>query len=266
MTKRIKAPALMRAVPFSDKKLRLPAYVSPKLDGVRCVTNGHVFFSKNGNAFPHENVGHLQPLSCKPFDTWFDGELIVPGRPVNEIVSIVKRAGHERSRELEFHVFDVLTDGPFASRLGIIHRAFFPKGWRKVHTRRVTTRKELDCYEADMRTQQAEGIIIRTTNGVYAAGNSNDILKLKFEHEAEYEIVGYKEGKGKDAKTPVFICKMENAREFPVRPTGTDIERRAMWRVRSTLIGQKLTVRHLGFTAKNKVPFQPRGIAIRNYE
>lgn len=286
MTKRIKPPALMRAVTLTDKKLRLPAYVSPKLDGVRAVTNGHDWFSRNGNAFPHENTGHMMIKSCKPLDYWYDGELIAVKRcpshvmcgmercagecgvlPVNEIVSIVKRAGHEHSHCLQFHVFDVLMpDAPFAKRLGHIHRTIFPQGWHKVHTRRVTQLKELDTYRTDMRQQGAEGIIVRTTNGVYKAGNSNDLLKEKFENEAEYEIVGYKEGKGKDAKTPVFICTMENGREFPVRPTGTDEERRAMWRRRIALVGCKLTVRHLGFTAKNKVPFQPRGIVIRNYE
>jgi DNA ligase-1 len=262
----MKPPVPMRAVTFTEKKLVLPAYCQPKLDGVRCVTDGLRFFSRNGNEF--FNTEHLQVASIARSKLWFDGELIVPGLKLGDIVSIVKREGHPDVERLEYHAFDVIdTELMFAKRLGVLRQELCRTSrWREVRTQRITHRKELTCFHTEIGERGGEGTIIRNPRGLYTAGPSNDLMKWKFVTDAEFEILDYKEGKGKDKGTPVFQCgKSQGKVRFWVRPIGSTELRKRMWKDRDDLLGCMMTVRYAGFT-NDGIPFHPRGIAVRNYE
>lgn len=252
----------MGASTYHERRLVLPCYVQPKLDGVRCITNGKQFFSRNGNEFgPYR---HLQLR--RQLDYWVDGELYIPGRVLGGIVSVVKRRGHVEQGILEFHAFDIvdMMGAPFKQRLAELRQVLkWSPRWKEVRTDYITSSRQLHDYHKIIGADGGEGTIIRDPNALYGEG----LWKWKFEQDAEFEIVDVKEGKGKDKGTPIFQCKMKKQRTFWVRPMGSMELRRAMWRDRRHIVRDrtKITVRFAGYTADG-IPFHPRGLVLRNYE
>jgi len=63
----------------------------------------------------------------------------------------------------------------------------------------------LEYYNATI-TDGYEGIMLRIANGEYESTRSSNLIKIKPLISYEYECVGYKFGKGKDADIPVIEC------------------------------------------------------------
>jgi ATP-dependent DNA ligase len=113
-----------------------------------------------------------------------------------------------------------------------------------------------------------EGAMIRTAAGLYVPKRTNDLLKYKPLKTDEFKIVGTKEAKGKDKRTPVFICATKRgseAKTFNARPMGTMSQRKAMWYDRAQLIGKKLIVEYQ-YIMKSGRPRHPRAVVLRDYE
>ena len=92
------------------------------------------------------------------------------------------------------------------------------------------------------------------------------MLKLKSFKDDEFEIVGFKEGKGNDKNTIIFTCKIKNSsKTFEVRPRGTRDERTKMFDNGNSYIGKKMTVKYFELTDEG-IPRFPVGVAVRDYE
>lgn len=260
----------------NEHRVEYPCFVQPKLDGVRCVTDGQRFWSRNGKRFPDKNLEHLK--LPKRLNVLVDGELMVPGALFEESISALKHASDDdrgASRKLRFHVFDVVNEDPFRDRLmmslHVMKRAQLTGAkWLAVPTLSVRNRKALEAFSKRMLKHGHEGAMVRNAFGLYESKRSYSILKLKPLLDAEYPVVGVKEGKGKDKGTPIFICSVSRHRSgteqlFRVRPKGTMKQRRAMWRDRKKCIGKKLTVEFQNLT-KYGVPRFPRAKVFRDYE
>ncbi len=264
--------------PDAPKHIVFPCYVQPKLDGVRCVTDGRRFWSRAGHLFPEENVAHLQATKLWPGvvdDELVDGELIIPGLKLNEIVSVVKRRNHPDRAQLEFHVFDVTAPLFFSQRRNIVlslftspaTRRLVPSSWFMVQTIHVADRNMLDKMHRQFRYNGGEGSIIRNAKGIYVSKRSKDIQKWKPTQDAEFEIVEVLEAQGKDQGTPVFVCRTAAGNTFRVRPMGDTASRTRLWRHRKRLVGKFLTVEYQELTTgARSVPREPRGKTIRDYE
>ena len=269
-----RAPMLAHEFIGRESQIQYPCYVQPKLDGVRCITDGQRFWSRNGKLFPQGNFKHLRQ---HPFPFLVDGELSLYGGQYDfeDIVSIVKRAGHPRAKDLMFCAFDVMTDKPFVARKNQLQQLF--QDWafrvRDDHWQRVTTKKVNNII--GLQDQHLlyldfgnEGTMIRSAFGLYVPKRTIDLLKWKPLKSEEFEIVEVIEANGKDAGTPVFVCiagpKNVDAR-FKARPMGTEKQRRKMWRERKKLIGKMLTVEFQNYT-KYGVPRFPRAKVLRDYE
>lgn len=268
---RFQRPMLAKDYEGHEGTIVYPCYVQPKLDGIRCITNGQTFWSRNGKVFPRQNFKHLQ--TRLPFPFLLDGELSLPGgvQDFEDIVSVVKRVGHANSAHIHFNAFDVITEEPYAARRTQLKLVFerhllkiIAKNWQRVDTRLVKTHDELTQHYARFLERGYEGMMIRSVFGLYTPSRSLELLKYKPLKEAEFSIVRVKEAKGKDAGTPVFICEA-NGSEFAARPMGSLQARRRMWRDRKKLIGQQLTVEFQNWT-KYGVPRFPRAKVLRDYE
>ena len=94
---------------------------------------------------------------------------------------------------------------------------------------------------------------------------------MKSMMDKEFPIVDFKEGKGQDIGTVIWICSINDAAaaspnmEFSVRPRGTRDERKVWFENAGTFIGKMLTVRFQEWS-KDGIPRFPVGIAIRDYE
>jgi len=111
-----------------------------------------------------------------------------------------------------------------------------------------------------------EGAMLKNANGIYIMQyNSKDIEKMKDFDDAEFEIIGGKEGAGLDEGCIIYRCITDDGLEFDVRPRGTVGDRRKWFGELDSAIGEPLTVRFPERT-ESGIPAQPVGLVVRDYE
>lgn len=236
-------------------------WLSPKLDGVRAIwlPGTNKFQSRKGVVY---NVPHLEEAMSKS-TTILDGELYIHGMPLNKIVSAVKRP-KPLSAELEFRVFDEVSDHPFRERAHAYHRqvklldhelinAVPQEAWALEGIK--------TCHDAFVQDGY-EGVMIRRNSAMgYEAGiRSSNLYKYKEFMEDEFEIVDVKRDKQGQG---VMICKIKK-QTFDCRCRGTDAVRYHQAEHPDRCIGKMLTVRYFTLTEYGK-PQYPVGIIIRDY-
>ena len=89
-------------------------------------------------------------------------------------------------------------------------------------------------------------------------------LKRPLEDE-EFNIIGGKDGTGRETGMVIFKCLSKNGLEFDVRPMGSQEYRTKMYDNLQSYIGKQLTVRFQGLTDDGRPRF-PVGVAVRDYE
>lgn len=269
----------MLAQDFEKRKKKdavYPGDVQPKLDGVRCLARwgdkGVELVSRNGKPYncPHI-VKELETFLHK--DTVLDGELYVHGVGFQTVSSWIKKLRPETSKVL-YNIYDAPEvqgkddmDWDHRSQVLVLLEAYAAtlklKHIRFVPTIRVKNEKEV--YEHQIRFVQDgyEGAIFRNLDGLYQYGyRSNDLLKVKTFDDAEFEIVGYSEGIGKDKGTVIWKCKTRNGELFNCRPNGEYEKRKEKFENGHDYIGQMLKVKYFGMTDDN-VPRFPIGLGFR---
>jgi DNA ligase-1 len=119
---------------------------------------------------------------------------------------------------------------------------------------------------------------------MYRVGvRSTDLQKYKEFEDAEYRVVGFKEGDGLEKGCVIWICETSLApqetraspnevrlatgksQNFAVRPRGTHEARAALMAEADRYVGQMLTVRYQELTTDG-IPRFPVGITFRDYE
>lgn len=265
----------MLAQSFEKRKhnIKYPAYVQPKLNGVRClakkVSNTKiVYMSRKGKEY--NTLEHLTPTLLKIMKVGqiLDGEIYVHGMNFQSIVRLVKKLRPE-SKNLEYHVYDVADPQMnFCNRnteLNMILDHDLPK-IVNVHTKYVYS--ENDVYNAhdEFVRQGYEGVIIRNRGGFYRFDNrSADLQKYKQFEDAEFEIIGGESGTGLHDGCVIFTVKTKKNQTFNVYPRGTLESRKEMFRNLKKYIGKQLTVRYQELS-EDGIPIFPVGIEVRDYE
>lgn len=274
-------PMLAHSYAEQGHKITYPAYVQPKLDGIRCIA-----ILKDGKCTlwtrtrkPITGVPHIARAIEKAIppgqDVTFDGELYNHDFKANfeKIVSFVRQEtpapGHE---VVQYHVYDMVepesTFHQRAIRLRYLKSDWFPNHEVvKVETVLVGDEAEAMVHFEFWRQQGYEGAMIRNSEGKYVNKRSYDLLKMKEFDDAEFDIIGVEEGRGKlSGHAGAFKCKDSRGVEFLAKMAGDTVrlkdyfENEALWQ------GKKLTVKYQGLTGANGVPRFPVGIAIRDYE
>jgi len=260
----------MLAQDFKSKKhkIQFPCYGQPKLDGVRCLYNPALgFWSRQGKPFTAVNLDHLRWDAIEYIT--LDGELILPPPyTFQQTVSAIKKQ-NELTPLLEYHVFDMVTEGPFRSRyhsLKMIHIHQVINKTSKVTLVETVSLQDMSSVEGMLQTyltEGYEGLILRNASGEYEIGQrSNDLQKFKEFQDSEYQIVGVMDGVGKEKGAAIFACHTSEGRVFHVRPAGDYESRRQMFTNRDQYVGQWLNVRFQNMTDDN-VPRFPVGRGIR---
>ena len=91
---------------------------------------------------------------------------------------------------------------------------------------------------------------------------SYDLQKYKEFQDAEFEIIGFHEGKGDEKGLVIWDCKTKTNKHFAVRPRGTREYRAKLFEEADKYIGKKLTVMFQEYTG-DLIPRFPVGKAIR---
>ena len=273
----------MLAHKYNPDKADYPAYIQPKLDGVRCLFTAKGAFSRTGKQFM--NLRHIEVLLESFFaanpNAVLDGELYNHELKddFEKIISLVRKtkptAAHrqEAAELVQYHVYDVpsMTIAGYSSRLSYLTSQVYSKiTWPVMH---VETKVVLDYDEAVKQHKKYlklgyEGSIYRSFDGKYKGTRSWDLMKFKDFDDAEATIVGYEMGKGKRTGTlGKFIMQDDEGVTFGCPPgKGYDYNDLAdMANNITRYIGERATFTYFQRTKAGSYR-HPLYKCIRNYE
>ena len=273
----------MLAKDYSDyaDKLEFPVYSQPKLDGLRCVVTRQGAFSRQWK--PFATLQHIREALQPLFDQYpdllaFDGEMYSHELKdkFEEIVSIVKQpkadaADIEKCKKaVKYHVYDIITLDklPFRQRVAdynYILRIARSDYLSPVESTPVFNNDELNAVYQKYIENGYEGQMIRTMDSLYQHKRTKDLLKRKDFHENEYEIVGYKEGKGSREGCIILRLAMSDGKEFDSVPVGGIEYQKRLWARRLDILGMQATVKYQNLSSDG-IPRFNNTIKIRTRE
>jgi ATP-dependent DNA ligase len=259
-----------------------PAYAQPKLNGQRCLAfkkgDEIVMYTRGLKDWPRS------PALCKISaeleaadigDYYLDGELYVHGKSLEELGQI---RSSTYSGPAEYHVFDCFRlkeAESFKKRYKKLQTFKFKSHIKLVETIIIENLKEEDAYLAACLKKNYEGIMIREMKGVYkytfnkVSRRSSSVIKKKPLYDAEFEVVGYTQGRGKDAGAIIWICRTEGGKEFNVVPKLNYSMRQQLFKDCEKNFGKfknrmlKVEYRELSDTG---VPLRAKAIDFRDFE
>jgi len=276
-------PMLLHKYHEKKSKIKFPACVQPKLDGVRMITHYDPhdgkfrFFSRQGKEY--YNLDHIEMslqnikfLKNNP-SIYLDGEAFSNELSFNDIVGgIRKKLNSEIPEKLKFHIFDTFNTedsflSPFSERKKLLESLKLDKQENLVlvDTYHVQSDEEIINYHKTF-VMTNEGTVVRNYDGLYTLDKrSFDVLKLKDFITEEFDIIGFSEGKGRDSGTLIYKLVTKDGKEFSARPEGTLEERKNLLKIKDKLLGEKVSVRFFEYTTDG-APRHPVALCVRNYE
>jgi ATP-dependent DNA ligase len=256
-----------------SKSIKFPCFVQRKFDGTRCVAMpGKGLYSRNKKRYPH--MDHIiAEINKLPSSIILDGELYSDTLTFQEIVGLVKRetlkkGDDEKQLKVKLHVYDIINDMPYHLRyanLQMLFNKYKFKYLELVKTEECVSEEKMKELHAQYVNDGYEGIMLRNKEGVYKNARSADLQKRKFFEDAEFEIVGYKEGEGQEEGCVIWICKTDEGKTFSCRPRGTREERQELFMNGGDYIGKMLTIIFQELTT-DKIPRFPVAKSFRDFE
>ncbi len=270
-------PMLAQSFSKHASKIAWPCYIQPKLDGIRCIA-----IVKNGKATlwsrtrkPITSVPHIvAELEANFTDVVLDGELYnhTLKSEFEKIVSLVRQEqpadGHE---VVQYHVYDMVSDKSFADRNDELMALLSTVNWDiivPVQTGMVNDETQVTEMFTQVRANGYEGVMLRNAESKYEQNKrSYGLQKVKEFEDAEFDIVGVEEGRGRlTGHVGAFVCRTSDGKEFLAKMSGATDNLRKLFTDESLWRGKRLTVQYQGLTGANGVPRFPVGLRIREEE
>lgn len=255
-------PAMMLATDYHPRITVSDYWVSEKLDGVRGYWDGRALWTRGGHGInaPAWFIAGWPQMAM-------DGELWI-GRGQFEAMSGLARSRHgddARWRQVRFMVFDLPGgEGIFDERLRQLRAwlAAADVAWlQPVEQRRVPDAAALQAWLDDVVDAGGEGLMLHHREGVYRAGRSTSVLKLKPFQDAEAHVVGYTDGKGKyTGMIGALVVERHDGARFRLGSGLSDAQRAS-----PPALGSQVTYRYSGLTGKG-MPRFPRFLRMRDEE
>lgn len=278
--------------------IKFPVYVTPKLDGIRCLKiDGQIVsrtFKPIRNTELAAAVKDLLPDGS-------DGELILGGTFQNTtsmVMSADKMIGNEKAY---FYWFDYVLDDnkkKYLERIEDMKKfveehpdilAASPVKIIPLFPMEINTVQELVKYESEVIEQGFEGVMLRSPNGPYKFGRSTlkegSLVKMKKFDDDEATIVGFKElQKNTNDKTMNELGDMKrsshkdgkidqdtlgsfdvdwNGIHFSIGSGFTMAQRKEFWNQRGSLIGKLVKFKYFSSGMKDAPRF-PTFIGFRH--
>ncbi|WP_394132159.1 DNA ligase [Shewanella maritima] len=223
--------------------------VSEKLDGIRGVWNGQQLLTKNGNVInaPNWFIAQMPEIAV-------EGELWIGRGKFEAVASVVAKtqAADIDWLPVRYMLFDTyaLENMPFEQRYQALQQMV--QGKTHINVIEQVELKTVDALYSKLNDTVAkggEGLMLHHKLAVYTSGRSKHIMKLKPRYDAEAEVVGYTEGKGKfTGLVGALIVKMPDGQQFKIG-SGLSLQDRQS----PPQIGAIITYQYLGLT-KNGIP------------
>lgn len=271
-------PMLAQRFDEHGDKLKYPCLVQPKFDGHRCIA----MIDKDGKCTlwtrsrkPITSMTHIQNelerLTLPP-GTILDGELYNHDYrdKFEELTSFIRdTAPKPGSTVVQYHVYDRVDPTVQKYRTEIIRSMLIKTNLPRseyivcVPTVEVNDEEGLMLAFHGFLSAGYEGAMARNIDGKYVNKRSYDLLKIKQFMDAEFEVVGVEEGRGKLAGHGIFVCKTADGQTFRAKMMGDTSELKKFWEDPSLAVGRQLTVKFQGMTKKNGVPRFPVALRFR---
>lgn len=257
-------------------------FVSPKMDGLRCVIDKNSCRSRNGKlfiSFPHI-LQELNPIFDENPHLLLDGEIYTHtfSNNFNKIISLAKKTKPtdedltESKKHLQYWVFDApTTDLPFRERFDWLKESFntfFNKNkYVKLCPHHlVHSEKELEEALEEFISQGYEGLMVNLPNSLYENKRTTALMKYKRFIDEECEILDIEEGDGN--RSGMFgraILRKNDGVIFEANSRGDEESYIRLLKEKKDVIGKMATVRYQNLTPDNKPRFGVI-IEIRDYE
>jgi ATP-dependent DNA ligase len=257
--------------PADDKRIsRLPdvIFAQPKLNGERCrvewFDNEPILLSSYGNEFKY--LDHIKDaLKRLPVQRPWDGELYVHGWSRERIHSAVsrKKNSNNDSASIQFHIFDVQDTVRLQIKRNEILADLFKineSDALEVVPTAVIDKKDWLSVCTFYIQEGYEGIILRHPGALYQNKRLSTILKFKPTEHDTYQIVGVAQevsqhGELKESLGS-FLVTSDEGTVFRVGtgPSLTKELREHYWKVRESLPGKMLKVKHELLRTTNDIP------------
>lgn len=270
-------PMLAFTFEKQGKKIKYPCFTQPKLDGIRMIA-----ILKDGVCTLWSRT--RKPITSLPhiiaeIEDRFVEDVVLDGEAYNHsfkdnfehIVHIVRQEDPDaKCTDVEYHIYDLINDSPFDSRVKELNRLFNEAGTlsylKQVETEIVNNELEVPDFFVKYKDLGYEGAMLRNTKGMYAGKRSADLIKVKEMQDAEFPIVGIEEGRGKLAgHVGSFICQLADGNTFNAKMSGNLERLKEYFNNPSMWKDQILTVQFQDLTAYG-VPRFPVGLRIRKPE
>jgi len=261
---------IQKCYPFEEKRLltwKPPYIVQPKFDGVRCraiplETGNCLLLSSEENVI--FSVPHITAaLNKANFGVELDGELYCHGLSFEEIVSITSRTVnlHPNYGEIKFHIFDIVSDKPQASRTKTLNDKIFKGPLIGTPYWIAEDLEDIMRIYDHLIELGYEGIIVRNLHAPYIRKRSIWVMKFKPKKEDTYEITGYTEEISKSGNPKgslgAIICASGDGSTFQVGSGFTREQRDNLWRDRESLEKYSIRVQYQHLSVGRKVPRFP---------
>lgn len=248
-------------------KMKFPAWIEPKLDGMRAVNvfDGDEVMHLSRSGMPITTLDHTNEELLdlvKNIPTMIDAEAM--GSSFNDTMSSVKRKKSKEDSLACLYVFDMLPYDNFEAesstltyeaRREVLEGLFGKKQYKylKLNPRRkVNSLEEAKAVFTEFFEQGYEGAIVKASDGVYEFDRSLSWIKLKPLETGDFEITGFEEGTGKNAgKLGAFIVDF-NGVETKVGGGFSDKQRKEFWDSRFEMIGTIIEVKYMEGTSNKE--------------
>ena len=277
MKERPKREGVMLAYPLDEGRLsRLGKHflMQPKLRGERVIVEWFageaVLISSYGNEFKFMDhiTAALKPLYDKFGPIPFDGEIYKHGWSQEQVNSAMNRKVNKSSESvnLEYHIFDIRTNDKCYQRLEMLgnltgHKYLGVPGSPLIPVPVIMGNSENWLQiTSDWVAQGYEGGILRRIDAPWEAKRTVNMLKFKPTEEDTYLILDINEAIDKHGQLKgmvgSFTVKAKDTDDsFKVGAGKMPHPRRVeLWRLRHTLMGEMLKIKHEFLRTKGGVP------------
>jgi len=276
-----KPPARFELLTKHEKKVKFPAYILPKLDGVFCETvlnpDGKIeMFSRQLLPFLNtpRHIKALKPVFKAFPKIMLFGEFYQHGLKLQQIMSAC--TNNDNVNTMTYFVFDCIftdqLDMPYVKRRALLMKAFSAVEENdyviRMKSPKVQNREELNAKYNSYLDKGYEGGMLYLEEGLYkfyyTASRSNSVFKMKPRRSDEFKIIGFKDGNGKNKGLVTFIMETKDKNKFNAEPNMTEEERRKLFKEFEKKFhykGKMGTVTYSDLSEKG-IPLQPKFIAV----
>lgn len=268
-------------------------YISIKRDGIRAEIDNTGIKNRSLKTIRNKKIQEYfkKLYESLPDDVIIEGEIYSPTTPLRTMSGICNSLDYEVPQDTKIYIFDIYDpDATFEIRMSMLKKLEELIPITLVEEIRVYSKEEVLEYYDEVIEKGYEGCVLKNGNKKYKQGrttiNQGIIYKLKPIRTDDLKIIGINErmknlnksevnelghkykrntvaDKAPTSIAATFNCLMDNGEETKVTITGTEAERKEIWKNKANYIGKYVVVKSMDYGAKNKLR-HPRMIGIKD--